>query len=253
MKPEAFRKFEPVVIHSDRELLDHLGLNDAVAAAALGKTRQALNVKLGAQRDKVSGGQRPLYFKASDILLLILHARHARHSFSEYAVMEYVEGTAGERGGSKETYGQIRFNLLGQEDVDLDAAGTVVLLLPAFTDIPTQLPEFSKALETAARKVGALPERPWVIVLSSSRTQAQIAAEWLQLPTDRTRTFTHEYVDYFVPCILVFPKGGETPRAYALNERGTLGLAPRFRIGAMSEYIKFMLPVKERTELFTYE
>jgi len=246
-------KPEPVVIDSDRELLDHLGMSDAAAAAALGKTRQALNVKLGAKRDRESGGQRPLYFKASDILLLILHAQHERHSFSPYAVMDYVDGTASERGGSKETYGQIRTTLIGDEDVDLEDVGTVVLLLPAFTEITTQLPEFSSALRGLAEKLNELQVKPWIIALSSSKTQAEMARDWLQLPTDWTRTFAHEYVDYFVPCVLIYPTGGQTPRAYALNERGTLGPAPRFRIGAIGEYIKFMLPVKERTELFRHE
>lgn len=252
MKPDALRTPERLVIDNDRDLLLALGMNDATAAEAIGKTRQALNVKLGAQRDKGSGGQRPLYFKASDILLLVLHAQHARHPFNAYAVMDYVDGTAGERGGSRETYVQIRSTLIGDEDVDLDGASTVVLLLPAFTEITTQLPEFSSALQGFANKLKELQAEPWIIVLSSSKTQAEMARDWLQLPANRTRTFAHEYVDYFVPCVLVYPAGKQTPRAYALTERGTLGPAPRFRIGAMGEYIKFMLPMPERIELFRH-
>jgi hypothetical protein len=253
MKPDALRNPEPLVIDNDRGLLFALGMSDATAAEAIGKTRQALNVKLGAQRNKESGGQRPLYFKASDILLLILHAQHARLRFDEFAVMDYVGGTAGERGGSKETYGQIRANLTGEEDFDLDAAGTVVLVLPAFTEISTQLPEFSRGLERLVQMLAKLDAMPWIIVLSSNKLQADMAKESLGLPAERTRAFAHEYADYFVPCVLIYPTGGQTPRAYALNERGTLGPAPRFRIGTMGEYIKFMLPVKERTELFKHE
>lgn len=248
---EPLRKLEPVQIDNDRDLLSALGMSDAAAAEAIGKTRQALNVKLGAQRDKGGGAQMPLYFKASDILLLILDVQDARRSFDEHAVLDYVDKTAGERGGSKATYRQIKIKLTGEEDeFELDAAGTVVMMLPAFAEILTQLPEFSRGLQRFALELKKLETLPWVIVLSSSKMQADMANDWLNLPPQRTRAFAHEYVDYFVPCVLVYPAGEETPRAYALNERGTLGPAPQFRIGAMGEYMKFMLPAEQRAELF---
>lgn len=240
-------------IGSDRELLAELGMSDAAAAAAIDKTRQALNLKLGPQRSSAADPPRRPYFKPTDLLLLIMSAQDSDHSFDEHAVWQFIEESAPYRsGGSEETYRRIQ-SQLGLEEIDLEGAGTVVMILPAFADMRAALPGFSMDLARVAERLARQRPAPWLAVLSSSNLQARMAADWLRLPAHRTGCATHEFVDHYLPTVLVFPRTGEDPRSYALNERNNLGAAPQFRASVIGEFVKFMLPEVERTRLFSYE
>jgi hypothetical protein len=263
------RELEPAQIRSDRELLSELGMTDAAAANYLGKSRQALNLKLGSRR---ANEVREPYFKLSEILVLVIAAQNKPHPFDHEAVWRFVEETAPQRvGGSEETYQLLRKRLNDVHEVDLAEVGTVVMILPAFADMRAQLPAFVRDLRRLAGALDEARPRPWIAVLSSSKMQAEMAAEWLTLPKDKARWFTHEFVDYYPPSVLVFPREKavfqveraaakadgsdrqQTPRPYTLSERGTLAPAPQFRAHSIGEHVKFMLPPEARAELFTYE
>lgn len=238
-------------IRDDRDLLVELGLSDAAAATYLGKSRQALNVQLGAKR---SSAVRQPYFKLSEILVLVIAAEDRGHQFDEEAVWQFVEETARLRtGGSEQTFKLLKQHLDNAQEVDLTDVGTVLMVLPAFADMRAQLPNFSRDLRRLVEALDQVRPRPWVGVLSSSSMQAQMAAEWLTLPEDRSAWFTNEQVDSYGPTVLVFPRQGGEPRPYTVTDRGGLGPATQFRAQTMGEYVKFMLPPKARVELFTYE
>lgn len=246
-----FRKRTTTEIRSDRDLLAELGMSDAVAASYLGKSRQALNLKLGPKR---VGAMREPYFKISEILVLVMAARQRGQEFDEEAVREFIDDTASERAGQSDESLKLLDQLLsGVKDIDVTDAGTVVMILPAFADQRAQLPDFSKDLRRLAETLGEMQPVPWVTVFSSTKMQAQMAVEWLKLPMDKTRWFTHEYVDHYVPSVLVFSKKGGDPRPYVLTERGGLIQAPQFRAHTLAECVRFMLPPEARKELFTHE
>lgn len=235
-------------IRNDRELLTELGMNDAVAASYLGKSRQALNMKLGPKRVDAMPES---YFKISEILVLIMAARQRSQKFDEGAVRDFIDRTASERAGRSDSLKLLDQLLRGVEELDVTDAGTVVMILPAFADQRAQSPSFSRDLRRLAETIGRMQPVPRVMVISSTTMQAQIAAEWLKLPAGKTRWFGHELVDHYVPTVLVFSRKGGAPCPYLLTERGGLALAPQFRAYMMAECVRLMLPQEAREELFT--
>lgn len=237
-------------IRTDRELLTALDMSDALAGNYLGKSRQALHMKLGPSN---SGGNSRPYFKIPELVLLIMAALQRGHAFDRKAVQEFVESTADGRPPSEESLGILKQLLGGGAFVDVQDAGTIAMILPDFADQRAELPELSEDLRRLAENLAQLRPIPWVAVFSSTIVQARMAAEWLELPEARTRVFRHDYVDNFMPSLLVFSRTGGPPRPYLLTELGGIVPAPQFRANKMAEYVRYMLPAEARDELFDYE
>lgn len=240
----------PTRILNDRRLLDELGMNDAAAAMYLGKSRQALNFKLGAKRSQET---RPPYFKISDILVLVIAARQLGADFDCEAVRDYIDRTRDKRQGNSEAALKLLDQLLrGIEDVNVDDPATVVFILPAFADLRAELPDFSQELKRIASALSAKDRIPRILLFSSTKMLAEMAADWLRLPKERTYALTHDYVDHYVPSVLVFDREKGDPRTYVLTERGGLIPAPQFRAPMMAECVRFMLPPDLREELSSW-
>lgn len=237
-------------IRTDRELLTELDLSDALAGNYLGKSRQALHMKLGARN---SNGNPAPYFKVSEVVMLVMAAQQRGHDFDRTAVLDFVTSTAGDRQPSEESLTILKQILGAGAFVDVTDAGTIAMILPDFADQRAALPELSDDLKCLAEEVARLRPIPWVAVFSSTVVQARMAAEWLELPEAKTRVFRHDYVDNFMPSLLVFPRTEGPPRPYLLTELGGIIPAPQFRANKMAEYVRYMLPLDAREELFTYE
>lgn len=239
-------------IQNDRDLLKALGdMRDTEASFYLGRSRQAINSQLGSKK---SGKAPDDYFKLGDIILLVIAARQAGKSFDEEAIRRYVERTRKGKEGAG-SYEMFELVIGKQEPLDVSNASAVILLVPDFTDLlrrPAAVQPFEKLAADLRENAG---ERK-VVLMSTTRLRAERAAEALGLKGDNVYSSSHEYVDHYIPMVLIFDKGktpqrpGDTPRAYALSDKDEFVPAPEYRVRAMSECILYMLPGELRESIF---
>lgn len=251
------------VIANDRELLEALGMTDAQAAMYLGKSRQALNNKLKSKR---RGDAPNDYFKASDLLILVIAARRLGNAFDVGQLRRYVKETRAPAAsaGAGDAYAMLIQELDGNDDIEREIrdASTVVLIIPEFDQLSKGNPTGASRLTALAGMIRRLPSDPWIVVLSISEVKASAAARELGLSGRRVRPVSHEYVDHYTPMALIYSdaeragndsiaeQGGIQPRPFLLTDTGRLVAAPHYRAAMMSDCVKYMLPDQVRHELF---
>jgi hypothetical protein len=238
------------VITNDREFLAALDMTDAQAAMYLGKSRQALNNKLKSKRRSDAPDD---YFKASDLLILVIAARRLGKEFDVREVRRYVERTRSAADG--DAYAMLIQELEGNDDIEREVMGasTVVLIIPEYDQLSKADPSGADQLTALAGMVRQLPSNPWIVVLSISEVKANTAARQLGLSGVRVRPVSHEYVDHYTPMALIYGGSGDDdvePRPFLLTDTGRLVAAPHFRAPMMSDCVKYMLPKEVREELF---
>jgi hypothetical protein len=249
---KRLRSLETSTIRTDRELLEVLGMKDALAAMYLGKSRQALNNKLGSKR---SGDAPRDYLKVPEILVLAIAAKRNGHPFDESAVRSYVEETRDPAKEEKDGPYSLLMQILGNSTpLALDRATAVVLILPDFEKLRAEHTEAASCLRDIAAQMRESETDPWIVILSSSELRAKTAAKWLHLDGDRVYTLCHTYVDHYVPLLLAYDEGEDDPRPFMLTNQGTLVAAPQYRAPTMSmcvaDMLKDMLPVEAFREIF---
>src|SRR4051812_16408977 len=197
---ERLKSLEVRTIKTDRELLDDLGMKDALAAMYLGKSRQALNNKLRSKRSDDSPND---YLKLPEILVLVIAAKRTGHPFDEAAVRHYLESTRKPVKNEKAGPYSLLMQILGNSTpLTLQKAGAIILILPDFEKLRAEHPEAATCLRDTATQIRASEGDPWIIVLSSSDLRAKTAAKWLRLESNRLYTLCHNYVDHYVPLLL---------------------------------------------------
>lgn len=242
------------VIANDRELLQALGLNDAQTAMYVGRSRQALNNQLGAQRD---GMARVATFKPSELLFLVLAARRNGIAFDEGAVLDYIELTRSVRKGpAGKAYELLSQTLLGSEDVDVKEASAIVMILPDFIELRASCVDAVDRLRDVVEEVREANPDCAIVVISSSRVKAQAALASFGLEEKRgeVEPVGHELADYYMPLVLIYGRGEflkGNPRPYMLTRVGTLIGALQYRAPMMSECVRVMLPEALQQEIFS--
>lgn len=245
---ERLTRLDPPEIETDRQLLERLGMNDAQAAMYLGKSRQALNNGLGSKR---SGTAPNDYFKLSEILVLVIAAKQSGHPFEEARIRTYIEATRKPAKIDVRSPYSLLMNLLGSAGaMQLDAAAAVVLILPDFENLRCEHPEAAAHLRTIVSQVATSDADPWVVVLSSSALRASMAAQWLELRGNRVHALCHDFVDHYVPLVLIYDEGEENPRPFMLTDQGSLVAAPQYRAPTMAMCVASMLPDPVANDLF---
>lgn len=237
-------------INNDRDLLSALGLSDAQAAAFLGKSRQALNNMLGSRR---SGEAPNDYFKASDVLVLLIAARRKGHDFDESEVRRYVEIRP--KRGDSDALDMVLSELGPRHDAldHLPGAEAVVMIVPDYDDLLQRNPKTAARLDEFIDRVIEADSDPWLVLLASSNEmRATSAARGLGLAGPKVRPVGHPYIDHYTPMVLIYGTVEEKddPRSFLFTEKGDLVEAPFYRAAMLSACVKHMLPAEVRNDIF---
>jgi hypothetical protein len=236
-------------ISDDRELLDVLQMSDAQASMYLGKSRQALNNQLGSRR---SGKAPSDYFKARDLIVLITAARSLGREFDSAMIQRYIKTRPRPRNDEPAGYALLDKVLGNIDQFELRDPSAIIFILPEFADLRTENREGAERLRDLVAAMYKADLDPWVVVLSSSEIRAKMATQWLGLSGDKVRSASHDYVDHYLPAILVYDREGDgyRPRPFVLTQAGSIVSAPQYRAAMMSECVQFMLPEDVRNILF---
>ena len=237
-------------IANDRDLLEAIGLTDADVSAFLGKSRQTLNNQLGAKRDRTAPRA---YFKSGELLTLMTAARQWNPSFDDKtkrAVLAHIEGTRDGKGDG--AYRLLIDSLRGGPEVNLDDAKGIVMIAPDFLGLLSRHRAIVDRLQAVADDVSSRDDAPWIVVLSSSSYQSKMASQTLGLSANQVRTASHDYVEHYLPMILVYDDLSEKaePRPFIVSAEGALVPAPQYRGPMMSTCLQMMLSDPLVAELF---
>lgn len=239
-------------IRDDRSLLDALHMTDAEAASFLGKSRQALNNQLGPK--KGPPGTAPLdYFKLADILVLISSARATGRQFDPVRVGDYVERTR--KPSAEETnvpFKVIKMLLGNPSPLNTEGANTVIFMLPAFVELRSQRPDAAEELSRVAKDLRAGNPETEIFIFSSTAMQAEMAAKWLELYTEKN-SFGRDIVDHYLPTVLAYWREEDKAIPYVLTENGLFVEAAHYRGAMMAECLRSLLPDEVSRTLRPYD
>ena len=238
-------------ISDDRQFLDVLNLSDAEAAMYLGKSRQALNGKLGSKR----AGDAPCdYFKPSEMVVLVIASRHKGGELDEGKlgrIRDYAERTRAPRhreSGGGGAYALLEKLLHPAAGLDLREAHTVVLILPDYHAL-SERESAARLFEELVANQRTVAPKAKVVILSSTNARARAAMRSLPLAGADAHAFAHENADYYLPMVLVYDRSCGL-QSYVLTDANTFVGAPQYNVPLMTECVRSMVPEDSYEALF---
>lgn len=213
-------------LENDRDLLNHLELKDTLAAAYLGKTRQALNTKLGPKSATSSPDN---YFSCSELFILFSAAHKRGVAFDADRMSKYIQRTRTPSSNAEQiAYDHVMSFLEPATHLDLDEVYAVAFVLPAFDKIRELHEPRAQELRKIVKTLTKSNRRVELFCVSSTETQAQLAAGWLGI-AGHERSVGKYLVDHYSPMVLFYLYDQEVPMAQILTEKVGLVDALHFR------------------------